>query len=124
MGLTRPGARAAPGTTASAIEAAEVVGCPDAATAQSARPPPAGAEVVWAGAGRERGRGRGANSGLEEGGAQAETAGGEGPKLGAERERGRSSSGWGVGTRGGVSGGEAGPRQYRDKSGRGVFKGA
>lgn len=40
------------------------------------------------GAGRERGRGRGANSGLEEGGAQAETAGGAEPKLGAERERG------------------------------------
>lgn len=88
MGLTRPGARAALGTTAAAIEAAEVVRCSDAATAQSARPPPAGAEVVWAGAGRERGRGRGANSGLEEGGAQAKTAGGAEPKLGAERERG------------------------------------
>lgn len=50
--------------------------------------PPAGAEVVWAGAGRERGRGPGANSGLEEGGAQAETAGGGGAKTGAERKRG------------------------------------
>lgn len=88
MGLTRPGARTAPRTTATAIEAAEVVRYPDAATAQSAQSPPAGAEVVWAGAGRERGRGRGANSGLEEGGAQAETAGGAGPKLWAGRERG------------------------------------
>lgn len=58
---------------------------PDAATAQSARSPPVSAEVVWAGAGRERGRGRGSDSGCEEGGAQAETAGGAGPRLGAKR---------------------------------------
>lgn len=74
-----------------------MVRCPDAATAPSAWTPPAGAEVVWAGAGRECGRVLVADSGREEGGAQAETAGGLGPRLGAEREREAGSSpGWGV----------------------------